>query len=105
MPPVYLREHYRQVVGVIVLSDRELERVVFIAIPEQAFYINTKPIHHSQRVLSVAPEGTTFAIDVIPNFELESTLLSYGERVVLLEPESLQLQIKERFQQAAGQYV
>ncbi|HRW75096.1 MAG TPA: WYL domain-containing protein, partial [Saprospiraceae bacterium] len=82
----------------------ELERVVFRAIQEQAFYINTKPIHHSQRVLSVAPESTTFAIDVIPNFELESILLSYGERIEVLEPESLRLQMKERYEQAARLY-
>ena len=102
--PVNLREHYRQVVGVTVRADRELERVVFRAIQEQAFYINTKPIHHSQRVLSVAPESTTFAIDVIPNFELESILLSYGERIEVLEPESLRLQMKERYEQAARLY-
>lgn len=102
--PVDLRDHYRQVVGVTVRNDRELERVVFRAISEQAFYINTKPIHHTQRILSVAPESTTFAIDVIPNFELESILLSYGERIEVLEPESLRQQMKERFQQAAGLY-
>lgn len=101
---VDLRDHYRKVVGVTVLPDREEERVVIRAITEQAFYVATKPIHHSQRVLREEPGGTVFAINVIPNFELESALLSYGERIEILEPESLRLQIKERFQQAAEQY-
>lgn len=99
-PPFDLREHYRQVVGVTVLPDRTMERVVFHAIPEQSFYIFNKPIHHSQRVISEDATGTTFAIDVIPNFELESILLSFGERIEVLEPESLRARLGERMQKA-----
>lgn len=102
--PVDLLHHYRQVVGITVLSDREEERVVFRAITDQAHYIATKPIHHTQRILREEPGATVFAINVIPNFELESILLSYGERIEVLEPESLRLQMKERLQQAADQY-
>jgi predicted DNA-binding transcriptional regulator YafY len=102
--PLDLREHYRQVIGVTVHPEREMERVVFRAIPEQSFYISNKPVHHSQRVLRGDEQGTTFAIDVIPNFELESLLLSFGERIEVLEPESLRLRIAERHRLVAGRY-
>lgn len=102
--PVNLRDHYRQVIGVTVHPDRQMERVVFKAIPEQSHYIANKPIHPTQRVLHGDEQGTTFAIDVIPNFELESLLLSFGERIDILEPESLRRRIAERHRLAANRY-
>jgi predicted DNA-binding transcriptional regulator YafY len=43
-------------------------------------------------------------MDLIPTFELESILLSFGERVEVLEPESLRQRIKERLQATQMQY-
>lgn len=103
-PPSDLLQYYRQVVGVTVFPDRSIEKVVFRAIPEQAYYIFTKPVHHTQRVISEDASGTTFAIDVIPNFELESILLSFGERIAVLEPDSLRKSLGDRLRAAAGLY-
>lgn len=102
--PENLRDHYKQVIGVTVHPEKQMERVVFRAIPEQAFYIFNKPVHHSQRILQTDEKGTVFAIDVIPNYELESLLLSFGERVEVLEPKSLLTRLAERFRQAADRY-
>jgi predicted DNA-binding transcriptional regulator YafY len=99
-----LREHYSKVVGVTVHPEQPMERVVFRAIPEQAFYIHNKPVHLSQRILRTTEEGTVFAIDVIPNYELESLLLSFGERIEVLEPQSLRTRLLDRFREATRHY-
>jgi predicted DNA-binding transcriptional regulator YafY len=102
--PVDITEHYRKVIGITVLPDKQVERVVIRAITDQAFYIATKSIHHTQRIIREDPDATVFAMDLIPNFELESILLSFGERVEVLEPESLRQRIRERLDAARGQY-
>ncbi len=43
-------------------------------------------------------------IKVIPNFELEQVLLSFGESVIVLEPEVLKNRIKERVTAASKNY-
>lgn len=66
---------------------------------EQAAYIDTKPLHQSQKKMKKVEGGYETSITVIHNYELEKQLLSFGERVLVLEPltlrESLQTRIKK----------
>jgi predicted DNA-binding transcriptional regulator YafY len=55
---------------------------------EIAPYISTKPLHPTQKENRVE-DGLEVRIQVIPNYELESLLLSFGENVIVLQPEWL----------------
>ena len=44
------------------------------------------------------------AINVIPNFELESRILGQGMHMKVLSPESLKEKIKSQIERAAGLY-
>ena len=57
-------------------------------------YVVSKPIHGSQKTIS--PNEGLISLDVIPNRELESIILSFGDDVEVLAPESLRRAIALR---------
>ena len=59
-------------------------------------YVMTKPLHPTQRDSEGEEGKIILRINVIPNFELETLILSLGENVRVLEPSELAHRIKER---------
>lgn len=59
-------------------------------------YFLTKKLHHSQELVDEL--SNTFEIFVEINIELTSKLLSYGEDLIVLEPESLRKTMTEKVQ-------
>ena len=88
--------YFNNIIGVTRSEADIPTQVVFIANHYQAPYIKTKPIHPSQQVLEQIKEGVTFAINVIPNFELERELMGFGEGLKVLSPSSLVRRIKRK---------
>ncbi len=97
-------EYFEDIIGVTRLEEGVLEKVVLLVKPELAKYVLTKPLHGSQRKLGEDGDGLRLQLSVIPNFELEQVILSYGEGMVVLAPESLRQRIRERFEAALGNY-
>ncbi|MDX5397843.1 MAG: WYL domain-containing protein, partial [Hymenobacteraceae bacterium] len=93
--------YFDDFIGVTRQPDRELELIKLRFAPEQAPYIKTKPLHASQKYVSDTATGLEISIEVIPNYELEKLLLSFGEAVEIVEPKTLRAKIKQRHQQAA----
>ncbi|WP_144282014.1 helix-turn-helix transcriptional regulator [Chryseobacterium echinoideorum] len=54
-------------------------------------YVRSKPIHGSQKI-----RGNVLHLQVKLNYELESLILSYGEKMYVLEPKELALILKKR---------
>lgn len=79
-------DHFNDIVGVTIPVNAELETIVFKAKRPTAHYIATKPIHHSQKTLNQDIKSITFSITVLPNYELESILLGFGENITILQP-------------------
>ncbi len=97
--------HLKDVVGVSLPNGNEKQRVVFKAFGRQPDYLLTKPIHPSQHEVSRDGEATFFAIDVIPNYELEAVFLSRGEDIEVVEPEWLRKKMGRRILDMGGRYV
>lgn len=89
-------EYFDDMIGVSKPPDKELTVIKLWFSKEQAPYIETKPIHSSMKPLKEEGNGYITSIEVIPNYELESLILSFGERCKVLEPEDLKLRIEER---------
>jgi len=93
---VDFNEYFEDVVGVTVDLNAQIENVV-LKVSNMLFpYIYTKPIHGSQKVKQKEEMHTLISLELIPNFELESILLSHGEGIEVLEPESLRERILKR---------
>ena len=71
---------------------------------EQAHYVDTKPLHGTQKLTWQEDGSAIVTIDVIPNIELEHLILRFGEKCKVLEPNDLVAKISERVRQAANNY-
>ena len=78
--------YFDDVVGVTVNKQNPLERVVLSVANSLLPYIETKPLHSTQKIIYRGEKSTEIAIDVIPNYELKSLILSHGERISVIKP-------------------
>ncbi|MGV8964281.1 MAG: helix-turn-helix transcriptional regulator [Candidatus Saccharimonadaceae bacterium] len=67
-------------------------------------YLITKPLHPSQKLIEEQQDGSILSFRLVPNFELEQTILMYGERVKVLAPIEMVSKIRERINEASGNY-
>lgn len=96
---------FRDIVGVT-RYDAPVEHVVFKVTKNQAPYVRTKPLHHSQKELGTTLDGDVlFSIDVILNHELERDLLGYGEYLTVIAPGNLVEKLRRRLSQSLEKYI
>ena len=97
-------EHYfDDVVGVTIPSKEiEKEHIVLQFTKGRFPYVSSKPIHHSQEIVS--EEDCMVSIDVRPNNELVTQILSFGPDVEVLEPQSFREQIISKIQEYNKKY-
>ncbi|XZF16123.1 helix-turn-helix transcriptional regulator [Chitinophagaceae bacterium MMS25-I14] len=89
-------DYFRDVIGVTILPDRKPEAVELYFYSAVAPYIKTKPMHHSQEILSQDEDGNMkVRIQVVPNPELLNILLGYGKDVKVLQPAWLADEVKK----------
>jgi predicted DNA-binding transcriptional regulator YafY len=88
-------EYFFDIVGVTKKPDTNMEKVELLFSGSSAPYVQTKPLHPTQKTEKRGDE-LLVTIEVIPNYELESLILSYGENVTVISPDSLKYRIKER---------
>jgi len=96
-------DYFYDIIGVTRLQNKEPEEIKLLFNKNIAPYITTKPLHPSQKE-RLTDDGLETRIKVIPNFELESLILSFAENVIILGPDWLKEKMKERFQAALGKY-
>lgn len=88
-------EYFEDIIGVSRKPNDKPIKIRLLFNSETAPYILTKPLHGSQKKLEVNENGLTIQIEVIPNYELRQILLSYGNSVKILTPESYKNEIYE----------
>lgn len=89
-------EYFDDFIGVSKNKENAFQKITLRAFGRAPDYIKSKPFHSSQKRIQETDEFYDFSIEVIPNYELESTILSFGESLVVLEPESLRKKIAAR---------
>lgn len=96
-------EYFYDLIGVTRPKGVSLQEIILNFSPEVAPYILTKPLHPTQKH-KYSPEGIEVKIKVIPNYELEVLILSFGENVKVVFPEDLKLRIVKRLNSASNLY-
>ena len=87
-------EVFDNIIGVTITNET-VQEIILSFTPNQGKYIRSQPIHNSQEI--VIDNETEFRIRLylIPNYELKALILSYGNEAKVLEPKTLQNEIKE----------
>lgn len=98
-------EYFEDIIGVTLSNEGKVEKVVIKASNELLPYIKTKPIHGSQKLKEQGLSHTLITLDIIPNYELESLILSFAEGVEVLHPKSLRDKIKKRVELNFSNYI
>ena len=99
-----LATYYNDCIGVTKSPGQRDCEVVFWIDNDNAPYVITKPLHHTQKLLSEEVDGKIFSIKVIMNFELERELLGFGAKMRVLGPRVLVKQIKGQLKKTLERY-
>jgi predicted DNA-binding transcriptional regulator YafY len=94
---------HKDVIGVTVTRMRPVN-VHLLFDHDQASYVLTKPLHHSQKVVSESEKGVEINLKVKLNFELEREILGFGAGVEVLAPAGLRKKIAQILNNAASMY-
>lgn len=102
---VDFERYYADAIGVT-KNERDRGQRVHLEIDAQnAPYVETKPIHDSQKILSRKENGNIIIrLDVVLNFELEREILGFGECIQVLAPQRLRERISRRLRKALNVY-
>lgn len=76
-------------IGITVSPSDQVEFVQFKADHVAAKYLISQPLHHTQEVIKVGKNKTTFGMRVIVSEELIRSFLSYAGEIEVLHPENL----------------
>lgn len=98
-------EYFEDVIGVTVNSDRLPEKIQLRINSNLYPYIQTKPLHGSQNLKEKTDNHAIVELELIPNYELESLILSYGDGIEVISPLSLREQIKNKVETALKYYL
>jgi predicted DNA-binding transcriptional regulator YafY len=95
--------YFDDIIGVSKPYEGEIQNIELLFDIDRAPYVETKPIHPSQSSSRVE-KGLIVKLKVIPNFELEQQILSFGESVKVISPQFLAEKIQSRLTSALAHY-
>ncbi len=98
-------EYFEDIIGVTVDKTSTLEKIQLKINSILYPYIQTKPIHGSQKIKEKNDTFVVIELELIPNYELESLILSYGEGIEIISTEILRERVKNRIQMTLNNYV
>jgi len=97
-------EYFEDVLGVTLKPDQIPQKIVLEVSPELWPYIETKPIHGSQKVKQISASAIILELNLIINYELITTIFSFGEKIKVIEPESLKQIITDKARKLLANY-
>lgn len=87
--------YFKNVIGITVNESNSLEEIQLKVNGLQVNYFDTKPLHVSQKKLKTSDNYSIFSINVYPNYELTSKILSFGGNVEVISPDWFREYIKK----------
>lgn len=97
-------EYFEDIVGVTLNNEVGVQNIILQVQNSLYPYIETKPIHGSQKRVKSENSYTIISLDLIPNYELESLILSFGEGIEVIEPYDFRDKIADRIYQMNKRY-
>jgi hypothetical protein len=115
--PIEIDEHFDDIVVVTYIKEAPVETVIFAGSPREIQFIITKPLHWTQKRPSteeqirlheeypnVPSDWIFLTIECKWNFELITTLFSFGERIIVISPSKVVSDITNKAETMLGYY-
>jgi predicted DNA-binding transcriptional regulator YafY len=97
-------EYFEDLIGVTKPEKSKIENIRLVFKGRTGKYIETKPIHGSQKSKWINEDLLEVQLQLIINYELESLILSHADNVFVKGPKRLQQSVMKRLSLAAEQY-
>ncbi len=97
-------DYFNDLIGVSLDPGSKKVKIKFEVGSGSINYIKTQAIHHSQKLIKEGKKTAVFQIEVYPNYELESTFLSFGETIKVISPKSVLKRLTKRIQKMNDMY-
>ena len=97
-------KEYHNSFGIINGVKEKPQKIVLSFTPTEGKYINSLPLHHSQREILKNEDEWRFEYLLLPTHDFIMEVLSYGADVKVVAPKSFRSTIVEHLQQALEQY-
>ena len=91
---INVEDAYKNAFGIINATGEEPQEIFLKFDSEQANYVKALPLHHSQTVIAENETETIFRVSLVPTYDFQREILSYGKRVQVLAPESFIQELK-----------
>lgn len=95
---------FRNYFGIINSSDNELIEIILSFDPFQGKYVKSFPLHESQKVILDNQNETRVQLSLYITYDFLLELLSFGDRVKVISPDSLREEICDIYNNALKQY-
>jgi len=99
-----LNDYFKNFYGIITDETSEFAEVVLSFDAFQGKYVKSLPLHHSQEIIEDTENELVIKLQLHITFDFIQKLLSYGDRVKILQPESLKNEIKNELKSALELY-
>jgi len=99
-----VNDDYRYCFGIISPNGLKLVEIILSFEPFQGKYIKTLPLHHTQQVLFDNEDELQIKLKLCITFDFVMELLSFGNRMKVLQPQSLIDELKSVHLAAYDQY-
>jgi len=97
-------DYFSDSYGIVVAENVEAERIVIRAFGYEPYYLRDLPLHHTQREINSTDEYSDFELRLRPTSEFKAQLMSRGQWIEVLEPQSLADEIVEWHKNAIKRY-
>ena len=98
---INLDEYFKDIIGVT--REKGPKEIVKLQFSEHRFpYIETKPVHESQ--ITIDHSNRIIEINVIPNKELLTMILSFGNDVEVISPKNIRDEIRAIIEDSLNKY-
>lgn len=98
------QDYFEDIIGVTKPVGAKSEKVLLHFKGRTGNYIETKPLHGSQKSKWINENIFEASFDIVINYELERLILSYADSVIVKQPKKLIEKIKERFKNSLQNY-
>ena len=102
---INFEEYFDDVVGVTVSKTVKPIKIQLEIIKSLWPYIESKPIHGSQRIISKKQTNVIIELEVQINYELITTIFAYGEGIKVLQPEEVRVGIMNKAKALLNNYL
>lgn len=92
---INFEEYFEDAVGVTVKKDAPIEKLLIKLTKDIWPYIESKPLHGSQKIKSKGENDVLIELNVQINHELLALLFSYMDNLEIIEPKSLRQTVKQ----------